>query len=107
MKTQCLPFSQVPHTTPLFLDYISYNPTVREFYPRSPLFPEWVNDEAGRVRYDGTRRQKVSTTLENQNRRFGAGPKTFANIARLKQGALAAVTGVVTWLQPNRQLKFA
>ncbi len=93
MKTQCLPFSQVPHTTRLFLDYLSYNPTVREFYPRSPLFPEWVKDEAGLVRYDDARRQKVSTILENQNHNFGAGPKTFANIARLKQGALAAVTG--------------
>ncbi len=93
MKTQCLPFSQVPHTTRLFLDYLSNNPTVREFYPRSPLFPEWVKDEAGRVRYDNARRQKVSTILENQNHNFGAGPKTFANITRLKQGALAAVTG--------------
>ena len=93
MKTQCLPFSQVPHTTRLFLDYLSYNPTVREFYPRSPLFPEWVKEEAGRVRYDDARRQIVSNTLENQNRNFGAGPKTFANIERLRRGALAAVTG--------------
>jgi bacillithiol biosynthesis cysteine-adding enzyme BshC len=93
VKTQCLPFSQVPHTTRLFLDYLSYNPTVREFYPRSPLFPEWVKEEAGRVRYDEARRQKVSNTLENQNRRFGAGPKTFANIERLRRGALTAVTG--------------
>jgi bacillithiol synthase len=93
VKTQCLPFSQVPHTTRLFLDYLSYNPTVREFYPRSPLFPEWVKDEAGRVRYHDTRRQKVSNTLENQNRNFGAGPKTFANVERFRRGALAAVTG--------------
>lgn len=93
MKTQCLPFSQVPHTTRLFLDYLSYSPTVREFYPRSPLFPEWVKDEAGRVRYDDARRQEVSKTLENQNRNFGAGPKAFDNIERLRRGALAAVTG--------------
>ena len=93
MKTQCLPFSQVPHTSRLFLDYLSYNSTVREFYPRSPLFPEWVKDEAGRVRYDDIRRRMVSDTLENQNRNFGAGAKTFGNIERLRQGALAAVTG--------------
>ena len=93
MKTQCLPFSQVPHTTRLFLDYLSNSPTVREFYPRPPLFPEWVKQEAGRVRYDDARRQKASNTLENQNRNFGAGPKTFANIERLRQGALATVTG--------------
>ena len=93
MKTQCLPFSQVPHTTRLFLDYLSNSPTVREFYPRPPLFPEWVKQEAGRVHYDDARRQKASNTLENQNRNFGAGPKTFANIERLRQGALATVTG--------------
>jgi len=93
VKTQCLPFSQVPHATRLFLDYLSYNPTLREFYPRSPLFPEWVKDEAGQVCYDDTRRHTVSNILENQNRNFGAGPKTFDNIERLRRGALAAVTG--------------
>ncbi|MBI3474106.1 MAG: bacillithiol biosynthesis cysteine-adding enzyme BshC [Acidobacteria bacterium] len=93
MKTQCLPFAQIPHTTRLFLDYLSYKPSVHEFYPRSPLFPEWVKEEAGRVRYDDARRQKVSDILERQNRNFGAGPKTLANIERLRRGAVAAVTG--------------
>lgn len=93
MKTHCLPFSQIPHTTRLFLDYLSYKPTVHEFYPRSPLFPEWAKEEAGRVRYDDTRRQKVSDILERQNRNFGVGPKTLANIERLRRGAVAAVTG--------------
>ena len=93
MKTQCLPFAQIPHTTRLFLDYLSYSPAVREFYPRSPMFPEWVKDEAGRVRYDDERRQMVSEILERQNRKWGAGAKTLANIERLKRGALTAVTG--------------
>jgi len=93
VKTQCLPFSQIPHTTRLFLDYVSYTPAVREFYPRSPLFPEWIKDEAGRVRYDDARRQKVSDILERQNREWGVGAKSFANIERLRRGALAAVTG--------------
>ncbi|HYK51100.1 MAG TPA: bacillithiol biosynthesis cysteine-adding enzyme BshC [Terriglobales bacterium] len=93
MKTHCLPFAQVPHTTRLFLDYLSYTPLIREFYPRSPLFPEWVKEEAARVRYDDGRRKIVADTLDKQNRTFGAGAKTFANIERLKQGAFAAVTG--------------
>jgi bacillithiol biosynthesis cysteine-adding enzyme BshC len=93
VKAECLPFSQIPHTTRLFLDYLSYNPTVREFYPRSPLFSEWVVDEAGRVSYDDNRRKQVSEVLERQNRSWDAGPKTLANIERLKRGALAAVTG--------------
>lgn len=93
MKTQCLPFSQIPHSTSLFLDYLSYKPSAQPFYPRSPLFSEWIKDEAARIQYDGVRRQKVSGILESQNRTFGAREKTFANIERLKRGAVAAVTG--------------
>ena len=93
MKSQCLPFQQIPHTTRLFLDYLSYTPSVRSFYPRSPIFSEWVKDESQRVAYDAARRGKVSDILERQNRAWGASPKTLANIERFKRGALAAVTG--------------
>jgi bacillithiol biosynthesis cysteine-adding enzyme BshC len=93
MKAQCLPFSQIPHSTRLFLDYLSYAPSVRDFYPRSPGFSEWLKDEAQRVAYDAARRGKVSEIIERQNRAWGASPKTLANIERLKKGALAAVTG--------------
>ena len=93
MKSQCLPFTQIPHTTRLFLDYLAYTPSVRSFYPRSPIFSEWLNDESQRVVYDAARRGKVSEILERQNRAWGASPKTLANIERFKRGALAAVTG--------------
>ena len=93
MKSQCLPFNQIPHTTRLFLDYLSYTPSVRDFYPRSPMFSEWVKDESRRVTYDAVRRAKVSDILARQNRSWGASPKTLANIDRLRSGALAAVTG--------------
>ncbi len=93
MKAQCLPFTQIPHTARLFLDYLSYAPPIREFYPRSPLFPEWVKEEAALVRYDDHRRKIVSDLLESQNRKWGSGSKTFANIERLKRGAVTAVTG--------------
>ena len=93
MKAQCLPFQQIPHSTRLFLDYLSYPPSVRGMYPRSPIFSEWVKEEAQRVVYDPARRGKVSEILERQNRAWGASPKTLANIERLRRGALAAVTG--------------
>src|SRR5271170_2283742 len=93
MKSQCLPFTQIPHSTRLFLDYLSYTPSVRGMYPRSPIFSEWVKDEAQRVVYDGARRSQVSEVLERQNRAWGASPKTLANIERMRRGALAAVTG--------------
>ena len=93
MKAQCLPFQQIPHTTRLFLDYLSYTPSVRGMYPRSPIFSEWVKDEAQRVVYDAARRGKVSEILERQNRAWGASTKTLANLERFRRGALAAVTG--------------
>lgn len=93
VKAQCLPFQQIPHSTRLFLDYLSHSPSIQKFYPRSPLFPEWIKDEAERVRYDDTRRKTVADILDRQNREWGAGPKTLANIDRLRRGALTAVTG--------------
>lgn len=90
---QCVPFRQIPHSTGLFLDYLSYTPSVQEFYPRSPLFSQWLKDEAARVRYDAPRRAKVSEILGRQNRGWGASERTLANIERLRNGALTAVTG--------------
>ena len=46
MKSQCLPFAQIPHTTRLFTDFLSYSPAVQEFYPHSPHFNEWFKAEA-------------------------------------------------------------
>ena len=93
MKSQCLPFTQIPHTSRLFLDYLSYAPSVRGMYPRSPIFSEWAEDESKRVQYDAARRGKVSDILGRQNRAWGASPKALANIERFRAGALAAVTG--------------
>jgi bacillithiol biosynthesis cysteine-adding enzyme BshC len=93
VKAQCLPFQRIPHSTRLFLDYLIYAPAVRGLYPRSPLFSEWLKDEASRVSHDDARRRKVSDILERQNRAWGASQKTFEKIDRLRQGALAAVTG--------------
>ena len=93
MNAHCLPFQKVPHSTRLFLDYLSYSPEVHSFYPRSPMFAEWFRDEASRVNYDNARRARVANVLERQNRAWNASPKTLANIDRLRRGAVAAVTG--------------
>jgi bacillithiol biosynthesis cysteine-adding enzyme BshC len=93
VNAQCLPFQQIPHATRLFLDYLSYTPSVRGMYPRSPVFSEWVKDESQRVAYNAARRGKVSEILERQNRAWGASAKTLANLERLRRGAFAAVTG--------------
>jgi len=93
VKAHCLPFSQIPHTTRLFLDLLAYTPQVQAFYPRSPHFPEWLTQEAGRISYDAARRESVTQILERQNRSWGASDKTLANLDRLRKGAAAVLTG--------------
>jgi bacillithiol biosynthesis cysteine-adding enzyme BshC len=93
VKAQCLPFSQVPHTSRLFLDFLSGSPSLQPFLPRGPHFSGWLNDEAARLRYEPFRRQRVAEILERQNRSWDASPQTLANITRLKSGAAAVVTG--------------
>ncbi len=93
VKARCLPFSQIPHTTRLFGDFLAGAPKVAQFYPRSIHFSEWFQDEAARISYDASRRERVAAILERQNKAFGSSAKTLANIERLRRGAVAVVTG--------------
>ncbi|MBZ5597185.1 MAG: bacillithiol biosynthesis cysteine-adding enzyme BshC [Acidobacteriia bacterium] len=93
MKSECLPFSQIPHTTQLFSDFLFDFPKVQAFYSRPPRFVEWVQAESGQIRYDSARRDRVAGILERQNKSWGASPKTLENIGRLRAGASVAVTG--------------
>lgn len=93
MKAHCLPFSQIPHTTRLFTDLLAYSPNIQPFYPRSPIFHEWMKTEARQIRYESSHREEVASVLERQNRSWDASAKTLTNIDRLRKGALAVVTG--------------
>ncbi len=93
MKAQCLPFSQIPHTTKLFADFLAYAPSVRQFYPHSPQFQEWFRHETPNRSYDNSRRERVAAILERQNKVWGMSAKTQENIARFRAGAAAVVTG--------------
>ncbi|HEY6371775.1 MAG TPA: bacillithiol biosynthesis cysteine-adding enzyme BshC, partial [Candidatus Sulfotelmatobacter sp.] len=93
MKAQCLPFSHIPHTTPLFADFLAFAPKVQSFYPRPPHFLEWLKEEAAKICYDPSRRARVAAILERQNKSWDASPKALANLDRLRKGAAAVVTG--------------
>ena len=93
MKSECLPFSGIPHVSRLFTDFLYDYPRVQSFYRRSPYITEWLREEAAAIRYPAQRRQAVSQILERQNRSWGASAQTVANIARLRSGATAVVTG--------------
>ncbi|MFZ0866106.1 MAG: bacillithiol biosynthesis cysteine-adding enzyme BshC [Candidatus Sulfotelmatobacter sp.] len=93
MKAQCLPFTQIPHSTRLFTDFLAYSPSVQPFYPHSPHFREWSKAQASALQYDPSRRERVSAILERQNKSWDASPQTLANLGRLRAGAAAIVTG--------------
>ena len=93
VKAECLSFAQIPHATRLFSDFLSYSPNIQQFYPRSPNLDQWLKQETPAERYDAPRRQRVSDVLERQNKTWDASSKTLANLARLRTGASAVVTG--------------
>jgi bacillithiol biosynthesis cysteine-adding enzyme BshC len=93
VKAQCLPFTQIPHTTRLFTDFLAYSPSIQPFYPHSPHFSEWSKAEVSALRYDPSRREQVTAILERQNKSWDASPQTLANLGRLRGGAAAIVTG--------------
>jgi bacillithiol synthase len=93
VKSQCLPFAQIPHSTRLFTDFVSYPPAVRQFYPHSPHFSEWFKAEASNIRYESARRERISAILERQNKSWDASPQALSNLRRFRVGAAAIVTG--------------
>lgn len=92
MRAECLPISTVPHSTPLLRDFVSNFPKVQSFYSASPAAPNYEKT-ASLLSYPAERRAKVASTLDRQNRLWGADKKTLENIERLKNGASAIVTG--------------
>lgn len=93
MKSDCLAFTVIPHTTSLFRDYLYNFSQVRKFFAADPRDPEALRAYATGLRFDEQRRQQVAGILERQNRAFGASSQTLENIARLHSGAVASVSG--------------
>jgi bacillithiol synthase len=93
VKSQCLPFTQIPHSAKLFTDFLSYSPKVQQFYPRSPRFGDWFEQAAADLKYDAGRREGVCSILGRQNNSWNTSAKVLENIARMRSGAAAVVTG--------------
>jgi bacillithiol biosynthesis cysteine-adding enzyme BshC len=88
----CIPFSSIPHTTKLFSDFLCYSPAVRPFYPAAPDAGQ-IASRAAMVPAGTRIHAQVADALERQNRDWGAGEKTLANIQKLRDGTHAVVTG--------------
>lgn len=93
MRAECLPFASIPHTSKLFLDFLSGSGKAHQFYPRSPHLRDWSSEEAKLINYPDDRRKQVADILEQQNHRFGSGAKTSENLAKFRDGSKVVVTG--------------
>ncbi len=92
MSTECYPIATLPHTTRLLQDYLAMGDSaaspVRAWYGAEPLGRAWMGKSAV-----GANPSALADALDRQSATFGAGPATFANIAKLRAGARAVVTG--------------
>ncbi len=90
MKVDCYPISLLPRQSRLFLDYAASHEPLSPFYLSTPWSQGWARNLPTQ---DPTHRGTLADLLLEQNRTWGAGPKTLANIERLRQGAGAVVSG--------------
>ncbi|MFQ5778865.1 MAG: bacillithiol biosynthesis cysteine-adding enzyme BshC, partial [Terriglobia bacterium] len=99
MESHCLSFAEIPHSTPLFLAYVYHYARVSAFYRYDPFDPASFRAAAGQVELEPGRRRQVAQVLAEQCQRFGAGPQSEENIARLRDAeTVAVVTGQQTGL---------
>jgi bacillithiol biosynthesis cysteine-adding enzyme BshC len=90
MKTECYPITLLPGLSRLFLDFAERRDALTPFYPASAYSTEWMTI---RPVVPPAGRETLCNLLEQQNRSFGAADAVFENIARLRSGASAVVTG--------------
>jgi bacillithiol synthase len=85
-------FRDIPKTSAFFLDYLHQFSKLAAFFP-FPYALDQFRKEAGSGQ-PLIHRQQLAQILEEQNRSFGAGPRTLENLERLRDGdCFAVVTG--------------
>src|SRR6266536_1321983 len=87
-----MPFTAIPHNSRLFLDFLFQFDKVRGFYAHRPK-QEAVLEYARKLDFPAERRARVARVLERQNRAWGASAATLESIERLRQGAVACISG--------------
>ncbi len=90
VKTECYPISMLPGLSRLFLDFADRREALAPFYTASAYSTEWMVKPPVLA---PAQREALCDLLEQQNRGFGAADPVFENIARLRNGAGAVVTG--------------
>jgi bacillithiol biosynthesis cysteine-adding enzyme BshC len=94
MDGTCVPYSRVPHSSALLLDYLYHHDRVARFYNGSPFDFSSYRTLAAQLQGLDERRRQLTPILARQNEAFGCSEPTFANIRRLSEpGTFAVVTG--------------
>jgi len=94
MEYTTLPYSRVPKSSTLYLDYLYHFDRVAPFFSGSPFAISSYEAVAERLRVVDRNRGELSEILTKQNQGFESGEATFESIQRLaKPGTLAVVTG--------------
>ena len=93
MSVECFPISVLPHVSKIYLDYLAMadsagDSAVRRWYGAEPFAGKWIGNGTP-VKDAGA----LADLLEKQAVEFGAGDAAKANIAKLRAGARAVVTG--------------
>ena len=92
LRQETISFSEIPHQSRLFLDFQADSPNLNEFYPEKRTD---LSDFAEKVLVNyKTDRRELCDVLEESNKSFGAGEKTFENIKFLREkDCVTIVTG--------------
>jgi bacillithiol synthase len=93
MSVECYPITVLPHVSQIYRDYLAMaesagDSVVRRWFGAEPFAGKWVG-RGKPVKDAGA----LADLLEKQAVEFGAGDAVKANIAKLRAGARAVVTG--------------
>jgi bacillithiol biosynthesis cysteine-adding enzyme BshC len=93
MSSECYPITVLPHVSQLYRDYLAMDEDtgdapVHRWYGAGPFAGKWMG-KAASVRHAGV----LADLLDQQAVEFGASSAAKANIAKLRAGARAVVTG--------------
>ncbi len=94
MDCVSLPYSRVPKSSKLLLDYLEHYDRTARFYNGHPYNPETYVRLSQQLRHFKTDRKALVEILNRQNVEFGAGEPTLENIRKLgNPETFAVVTG--------------
>src|ERR1700733_2303914 len=96
MSIECFPITVLPNVSQLYRDYLAMadsagDAAVRRWYGSEPFAGKWMR--SGLAATNAKHRDALAGLLERQAEEFGAGEAARANIAKLRAGARAVVTG--------------